>query len=177
MWRGRWWARKARAPTLFRPQLNLTASPPFRVLTVLGFDDPFVAADAVPRALEHKPIGLEGFDQLLVDFMRRKGLALRRLQQLPQGGGFLLVEMGAWTAEEAQIKAETLARACQSLASQAAGRAYLYSGGSGERLVRARIGAGRGGVCARGAGRLGGLGRRGSSAGESGRLSARHYQR
>ena len=58
--------------------LNLTASPPFRVLTVLGFDDPFLAADAVPLALEHKPIGLEGFDYMLVDFMRRKGLALRR---------------------------------------------------------------------------------------------------
>jgi FAD/FMN-containing dehydrogenase len=56
--------------------LNLTASPPFRVLTVLGFDDPFLAADAVPLALEHHPIGLEGFDHLLVDFMRRKGLAL-----------------------------------------------------------------------------------------------------
>ena len=38
--------------------LNLTASPPFRVLTVLGFSDAFIAADAVPLALEHKPIGL-----------------------------------------------------------------------------------------------------------------------
>jgi len=55
------------------------------VLTVLGFDDPFLAADAVPLALEHHPIGLEGFDQLLVDFMRRKGLALRDLSQLPSG--------------------------------------------------------------------------------------------
>ena len=35
--------------------LNLTASPPFRVLTVLGFADPFLAADAVPLALEHRP--------------------------------------------------------------------------------------------------------------------------
>ena len=47
-------------------QLNLTASPPFRLLTVLGFEDPFHAADAVPLALEHKPIGLEGFDHMLV---------------------------------------------------------------------------------------------------------------
>ena len=47
------------------------------MLTVLGFADAFLAADAVPLALEHKPIGLEGFDHLLVDFMRRKGLALR----------------------------------------------------------------------------------------------------
>ncbi len=99
--------------TVVSATLNLTASPPFRVLTVLGFDDPFVAADSVPLALEHKPIGLEGFDHLLVQFMRRKGLALKELDQLPPGVGFLLVEMGAWSAEEAQAKAETLARDCQ----------------------------------------------------------------
>ncbi len=94
--------------------LNLTASPPFRVLTVLGFDDAFLAADAVPLALEHKPIGLEGFDSLLVDFMRRKGLALREVDQLPPGVGFLLVEMGAWSAQEARAKAESLAQASRS---------------------------------------------------------------
>jgi len=93
--------------------LNLAASPPYRVLTVLGFNDPFLAADAVPLALEHKPIGLEGFDYLLVDFMRRKGLALRELDELPEGVGFLLVEVGAWSAEEAQAKAESVARASQ----------------------------------------------------------------
>ena len=94
--------------------LNLTASPPFRVLTVLGFNDPFLAADAVPLVLEHEPIGLEGFDSMLVDFMRRKGLALEDLDQLPPGVGFLLVEMGAWSAEEAHAKAESIARASQS---------------------------------------------------------------
>jgi FAD/FMN-containing dehydrogenase/Fe-S oxidoreductase len=94
--------------------LNLTASPPFRVLTVLGFSDPFLAADAVPLALEHKPIGLEGFDFLLVEFMRRKGLALKELDQLPPGVGFLLVEIGAWSAEEALAKAESIVRAAQS---------------------------------------------------------------
>ena len=45
--------------------------------------------------------------------MRRKGLALRELDQLPPGVGFLLVEMGAWSAEEAHAKAETVARASQ----------------------------------------------------------------
>jgi FAD/FMN-containing dehydrogenase/Fe-S oxidoreductase len=94
--------------------LNLTNSPPFRVLTVLGFNDPFVAADAVPLALEHKPIGLEGFDGLLVEFMQRKGLALHDLKNLPAGVGFLLVEMGAWSADEARAKAGALVRAAQS---------------------------------------------------------------
>jgi FAD/FMN-containing dehydrogenase/Fe-S oxidoreductase len=94
--------------------LNLASSPPFRVLTLLGFNDPFLAADAVPLALEHKPIGLEGFDFMLVDFMRRKGLALKGLDHLPPGVGFLLVEMGAWSAEEARAQAESIARESQS---------------------------------------------------------------
>ncbi len=94
--------------TVVSATLNLTASPPFRVLTALSFADGFLAADAVPRALEHKPIGLEGFDALLLEFMRRKNLAVNDVALLPEGGGFLLVEMGAWSAEEAQAKAEAL---------------------------------------------------------------------
>ena len=93
--------------------LNLTASPPFRVLTALAFDDAFIAADAVPRTLEHGPIGLEGFDTMLVDFMRRKRLAVDDVALLPPGVGFLLVEMGAWDAAEARAKAESLVRATQ----------------------------------------------------------------
>ncbi|MGH9589412.1 MAG: FAD-binding oxidoreductase, partial [Terracidiphilus sp.] len=89
--------------------LNLAASPPYRVLVVLGFADAFLAADAVMRALEHGPIGLEGFDALLVSFMRRKGINLDDISLLPDAGGFLLVEMGAWSAEEARAKAEKLA--------------------------------------------------------------------
>ncbi len=99
--------------TVLSATLNLTASPPHRVLTVLGFSDGFLAADAVPRALEHKPIGLEGFDHLLVQFMRRKGLALKELDELPPGVGFLLVELGAWSEEEVRAKAEELVRDCR----------------------------------------------------------------
>ena len=89
--------------------LNLTASPPHRVLVVLAFPDAFLAADSVMETLEHGPIGLEGFDAMLVNFMRRKGINVGDMELLPQAGGFLLVEMGAWTAEEAMAKAEKLA--------------------------------------------------------------------
>jgi FAD/FMN-containing dehydrogenase/Fe-S oxidoreductase len=110
--------------TIVSATLNLTASPPFRVLTALAFTDPFLAADAVPQALKHGPIGLEGFDSLLVDFMRRKGLASGDLPLLPAGGGFLLVEMGAWDQQEAQSKAETLVRASQSWSARPEARIY-----------------------------------------------------
>jgi FAD/FMN-containing dehydrogenase/Fe-S oxidoreductase len=94
--------------------LNLTESPQHRVLIVLGFPDDFSAADAVPLALRHKPIGLEGFNHLLVEFMRRKGLAVAELNALPRGIGFLLVELGADTPEDALAQAQALARDAQS---------------------------------------------------------------
>jgi FAD/FMN-containing dehydrogenase/Fe-S oxidoreductase len=116
--------------------LNLTASPPFRVLTVLAFDDPFVAADAVPRTLEHGPIGLEGFDGMLVDFMQRKQLAVKDVELLPPGVGFLLVEMGAWNAAEALAKAEALVYASRSWSHVPVAR--IYSPEDAARVWRVR---------------------------------------
>jgi FAD/FMN-containing dehydrogenase/Fe-S oxidoreductase len=111
--------------TVVSATLNLTSSPPYRVLTALAFDDPYLAADAVPRVLEFGPIGLEGFDGLLVEFMLRKNLAVDDVKLLPPGGGFLLVEMGAWDAAEAQSKAEALAAVAQSWPE--APRARIYN--------------------------------------------------
>ncbi|HVU48062.1 MAG TPA: FAD-linked oxidase C-terminal domain-containing protein, partial [Terracidiphilus sp.] len=96
-------------------KLNLASSPPHRVLVVLAFADAFLAADATPAVLEYGPIGLEGFDATMVNYMRKKGLAVDDVALLPPGGGFLLVELGAWDAAEAQSKAEALARAASSL--------------------------------------------------------------
>jgi len=116
--------------------LNLTSSPPHRVLTALAFDDPYLAADVVPRVLEFGPIGLEGFDGLLVDFMLRKNLAVDDVKLLPPGGGFLLVEMGAWNAAEAQSKAEALAAAAQSW--PGAPRARIYNHEDAESVWKVR---------------------------------------
>jgi FAD/FMN-containing dehydrogenase/Fe-S oxidoreductase len=122
--------------TVLSATLNLTASPPYRVLTALAFDDPYLAGDVVPRVLEFAPIGLEGFDGLLVDFMLRKNLAVNDVKLLPPGGGFLLVEMGAWNAEEAQSKAEALAAAAASWPE--APRARIYNHEDAERVWKVR---------------------------------------
>ncbi len=133
--------------------LNLTASPPHRVLVVLAFPDAFLAADAVMAILKHKPIGLEGFDGLLVSCMKKKRLALENVALLPEGGGFLLVEMGAWDAAEAQAKAEALDREAQRLAGRAFGADLLAERGGAD-LGGAGFGAGGDGVCARRAERV-----------------------
>jgi FAD/FMN-containing dehydrogenase/Fe-S oxidoreductase len=122
--------------TVVSATLNLTASPPFRVLTVLAFADAFLAADAVPRVLEFGPIGLEGFDGMLLDFMRRKALAVDDVALFPDGDGFLLVEMGASNAAEAQAKAEALASAAKSW--MAAPEARIYNAADAVRVWHVR---------------------------------------
>jgi FAD/FMN-containing dehydrogenase/Fe-S oxidoreductase len=122
--------------TVVGATLNLTSSPPCRVLTVLAFADPFLAADVVPRVLEFGPIGLEGFDGLLVDFMLKKELAVNDVKLLPEGGGFLLVEMGAWDQAEAESKAERLVAAAKSW--QEKPNARIYNDEDAARIWRVR---------------------------------------
>ena len=97
--------------TVTAATLHLTDSPPHRRLVALGFADPFIAADHVPFILQYKPIGLEGFDGMLVDFMRKKNLAVDDLVLLPKGNGYLLVEMGAWSSADADAQVTSLIHA------------------------------------------------------------------
>ncbi len=74
-------------------RVRLIASPQHRSLVGLGYADAFAAADHVPEILEHRPIGLEGFEGAMIDGLKRKGAP--NLELMPEGRGFLLVEFGA----------------------------------------------------------------------------------
>jgi FAD/FMN-containing dehydrogenase/Fe-S oxidoreductase len=108
--------------TVVSATLDLMHSPPCRRLAVLGFPDPFLAADAVPAIIRHGPIGLEGVDAMLLDFMRRKRLALDDLHLLPEGGAFLLAEFGAESDREAEAKARELLAVAAKLPGSPTGR-------------------------------------------------------
>ncbi len=108
--------------TVLSATLDLMHSPPCRCLAVLGFPDPFLAADAVPAVIGHDPIGLEGIDAMLLDFMRRKNLAVEDQKLLPPGGAFLLAEFGAETNEEAEAKARELLAVASQLPGSPTGR-------------------------------------------------------
>ena len=95
---------------------ELKPSPQHRRLVALGFEDAFTAADHVPAVLAFDPIGLEGFDGLLVDFMRLKNLVVDDVKLLPVGRGFLLCEFGADTADEAEAMATALTAATKTFA-------------------------------------------------------------
>ena len=110
--------------TVVGATLDLKPSPPCRRLVVVGFDDPFIAADHVPFVLDFHPIGLEGIDKLLTDFMLRKGLAVDEVALLPPGKGLLLVEFGASSEEEVLLQAEVFLAEVSKLPSRPAARLY-----------------------------------------------------
>jgi FAD/FMN-containing dehydrogenase/Fe-S oxidoreductase len=94
--------------TVLQATLKLIPSRRRRVLAIIGFPDVFTAADCVPEALSYGPIGLEGIDQLFVDFIKRKHLHPQERQLLPEGKGWLLAEFGADEVEEAEAAARRL---------------------------------------------------------------------
>ena len=62
--------------------------------------------------------------RMLVNFMQRKNLAVDDVSLLPPGGGYLLVEMGAWNAGEARADGREAGAGLAKLAGQTGG-AYL----------------------------------------------------
>jgi FAD/FMN-containing dehydrogenase/Fe-S oxidoreductase len=79
-----------------------------RALLVVGYRDAYVAGDHVPEIMAHRPVGLEGLDYRLTENMRLKNLHVDQLEYMPDGRGWLLVEFGANTLEEAERQARSL---------------------------------------------------------------------
>jgi FAD/FMN-containing dehydrogenase/Fe-S oxidoreductase len=94
--------------TILEATVRLVYSPPVRSLLVLGYPDVYIAGDHIMEILSHKPIGLEGLDNFLVEDMKKKGLHPSDVKLLPEGGGWLLVEFGGESKKEADDKARGL---------------------------------------------------------------------
>jgi FAD/FMN-containing dehydrogenase/Fe-S oxidoreductase len=107
---------------VLQAKLKLVNSPAYRKLVVLGYPDMATAGDHLMEILSHKPFALEGIDDWLVDAARKKSYLSENLALLPEGGGWLLVECGGNSLQEAQEHAESLKKAIAS--SGASARSY-----------------------------------------------------
>ncbi|HET7619666.1 MAG TPA: FAD-binding and (Fe-S)-binding domain-containing protein [Vicinamibacterales bacterium] len=88
--------------------VRLVESPQVRTLVVLGYPNVYAAADDVPHIMEYGPIGLEGMDDRLIRDIRHIGVKQHALDQLPAGSGWLLVEFGAGSREDADAQAQRM---------------------------------------------------------------------
>ena len=122
--------------TVLEATCRLVESPPKRVLAVIAYRDIFQCADAVPEILEHKPIGLEGFDDLMVYYERVKRMNPEGLSLLPAGAGWLMVEFGAESLPGAEMQAQRLIDALNRSANPPQVR--LYSGEQAKRVWEVR---------------------------------------
>ncbi|HVW91573.1 MAG TPA: FAD-binding and (Fe-S)-binding domain-containing protein [Devosia sp.] len=102
---------EASCVTILEAELRLIPSPPERAIAIIGFEDVFAAADVVPDVLTFGPVACEGIDHLLVEFVLKKHLHADDLSVLPDGKGWLIVEFGGDTGDEAAAKAQKLAEA------------------------------------------------------------------
>jgi FAD/FMN-containing dehydrogenase/Fe-S oxidoreductase len=92
--------------TILEATMKLLHNPPARTLVVLGYDDVYSAGKHVTEIMKYKPVGLEGIDHHLTDAMKKEGLDTDDLPLLPHGGGWLMVEFGGESREDADGRAK-----------------------------------------------------------------------
>ncbi|MDQ2866699.1 MAG: FAD-binding oxidoreductase [Candidatus Eremiobacteraeota bacterium] len=107
--------------TITEATVRLVHSPPSRALALFGFSDIATAADHVPFCNEHGPIALEGLDSSMFRYMHDKHESTKSRSMFPAGDAWLIVEFGGETDDEADGKANALAKAFK-----AAGDAPTY---------------------------------------------------
>lgn len=94
--------------TILEAQLRLVHSPPARSMVVLGYQDIYDACDHITELMALRPIGLEGFDDRLIAGMHKKHLHPKDIALLPDGGGWLIIEFGGESRQEANERARAL---------------------------------------------------------------------
>lgn len=92
-----------------RAKVRLVHSPAHRVMLVLGFADIYAAADAAPQAVSMGTIATEGLDKVMIDGLRQRGLCASEIAMLPVGSGWLLLEFGGDSMEDALSQANAVA--------------------------------------------------------------------
>jgi FAD/FMN-containing dehydrogenase/Fe-S oxidoreductase len=99
--------------TVLTAEIKLVEIPKFRSLVVLGYPDIALAADVVPLVTSHNPLACEGLDDVLISLEREEHLAGDALDKLPEGSGWLMIQFGGDTEQEAKERAQALIDAAQ----------------------------------------------------------------
>jgi FAD/FMN-containing dehydrogenase/Fe-S oxidoreductase len=97
--------------TIIEATLHLIPAFEHRALTVLGFEDVFLAGDAVPEVLRARPDALEGMDAVLMDLLKSQNVHPVGVGRFPPGHGWLLAEFAGTSAKEVGDRARELAEA------------------------------------------------------------------
>ncbi|MEO8799237.1 MAG: FAD-binding and (Fe-S)-binding domain-containing protein [Polyangiaceae bacterium] len=105
--------------TIVEATIRLVDLRPKRVVVQIGFPTVFDAADHIGSvlAIEPDPMAIEGMDQRLYDHIaKKKAPSSKYLDLMPEGHGWLSVQIGSDSSKESLMRAEKLAAAMKPLA-------------------------------------------------------------
>ncbi|GAA2844477.1 hypothetical protein GCM10020220_037230 [Nonomuraea rubra] len=160
--------------TVLRAELAVVPRPAARSLAVLGFQDIFAAADAVPSVAAHRPLALEAMDETMYRLARAERPHDPRAAR-PAARGRMAARAVRWRHGRRGAPAgrgHDARPVPQRRQARAVARVPGRPGQGGRAVAAARVGAGRGGVPADRAADVRGLVRRGRPARAAGRLPA-----
>ncbi|HEY1794221.1 MAG TPA: FAD-binding and (Fe-S)-binding domain-containing protein [Opitutaceae bacterium] len=112
--------------TVMEAALHLVPYPAARTVTMLGFADIYTAAECALEVLPFEPTACEGIDELLFEFVKKKGDESAALAILPKGPAFLLVEFGGESKEDSDGQARRMMEAVRGLGRRAPVDMKLY---------------------------------------------------
>jgi FAD/FMN-containing dehydrogenase/Fe-S oxidoreductase len=90
--------------TVLTAEIALVEIPKYRSLVILGYPNIVEAAGVVPLVNEHSPLAAEGLDDTLVELEKEEHFSADALSKLPSGAGWMMVQFGGETCEEAEGK-------------------------------------------------------------------------
>jgi len=94
--------------TILEATLHLVPAPAARTVAMVGFADVVDASYAAVAALPFQPLACEVMDELLFDYVRKKGDENASLAILPRGPAFLLIELGGESKADSDEQARRL---------------------------------------------------------------------
>jgi FAD/FMN-containing dehydrogenase/Fe-S oxidoreductase len=121
--------------TIVEATLHLVPNPGARTVVMLGFEDICTGAECAIDVLEFQPIACEGLDNLLFEYVRRKGDADASLALLPKGPAYLLVEFGAESREASDQQARRMMEHVRRLGRRAPVDMKLYDDLEQEHMI------------------------------------------
>ncbi len=121
--------------TILEATLHLVPAPKARTVAMLGFKDIYTAAECALEVLKFEPTACEGLDELLFEYVKKKGDENASLAILPKGPAFLLVEFGGESKEDSDEQTRRMLDHVRGLGERAPVDSKLYDDPKQEQMI------------------------------------------
>jgi FAD/FMN-containing dehydrogenase/Fe-S oxidoreductase len=121
--------------TILEATLHLVPAPKARTVVMLGFKDIYTGAECALEVLKFNPTACEGIDELLFEYVKKKGDESASMAILPKGPAFLLVEFGGESKEDSDDQARRMMDRVKDLGDRAPVDSKLYDSPEQEKMI------------------------------------------